>query len=101
MLHASSGTPAGQNSRILPTSKEVRLISAFWRTVMNLTDVSPVENCNGELPLAGVVLNSNSLTEQTYAVDKMNSIAGFEGIVGQSPALQEVLQQVEMVAATD
>jgi formate hydrogenlyase transcriptional activator len=68
---------------------------------MNLTDVSPVENCNGELPLAGVVLNSNSLTEQIYAMDKLNSIAGFEGIVGRSPALQEVLQQVEMVAATD
>jgi hypothetical protein len=31
----------------------------------------------------------------------MSSIAGFEGIVGQSPALREVLQQVEMVAGTD
>jgi hypothetical protein len=32
---------------------------------MNLTDVSPVKNCDGDFPLAGVVLNSNSLTEAT------------------------------------
>jgi formate hydrogenlyase transcriptional activator len=68
---------------------------------MNLTDVSPIKNCDGDFPLAGVVLNSNRLTEAICAVDEMNSIAGFEGIVGQSPAIQEVLQQVEMVAATD
>src|SRR6202046_800585 len=31
----------------------------------------------------------------------MNSIAGFQGIVGQRSALREVLQQVQMVAGTD
>jgi formate hydrogenlyase transcriptional activator len=35
------------------------------------------------------------------AEDQINSIAGFAGIVGQSSALREVLQQVEMVAGTD
>jgi hypothetical protein len=50
-----SGTPAGKNSRILPTNKEIRLIGAFWRTAMNLTDVSPVENYDVDFPLAGVV----------------------------------------------
>src|ERR1700683_2079698 len=35
------------------------------------------------------------------AEDEMNSIAAFQGIVGQSSALREVLQQVEMVAGTD
>ena len=68
---------------------------------MNLTDVSPVENYDGDFPLAGVDLNSNSLTEEMCAEDEMSSIAGFEGIVGQSSALREVLQQVEMVAGTD
>jgi formate hydrogenlyase transcriptional activator len=68
---------------------------------MNLTDVSPVENYDGDFPLAGVDPNSNSLTEEMCAKDEMSSIAGFEGIVGQSSALREVLQQVEMVAGTD
>jgi len=68
---------------------------------MNLTDVFPVENCDGDFPLAGVDPNSNSLTEEMCAEDEMSSIACFEGIVGQSAALREVLRQVEMVAPTD
>ena len=68
---------------------------------MNLTDVSPVENYDGDFPLAVTNPSSNSLTEVMCAEDEMNSIAGFEGIVGQSSALREVLQQVEMVAGTD
>jgi len=68
---------------------------------MNLTDVSPVEDYDGDFPLAGADPNSNSLTEEMCPEDEMSSIAGFEGIVGQSSALREVLQQVEMVAPTD
>ena len=68
---------------------------------MNLSDVSPVENYDGDFPLAVTNLSSNSLTEVMCAEDEMNSIAGFQGIVGQSSALREVLQQVEMVAGTD
>jgi formate hydrogenlyase transcriptional activator len=68
---------------------------------MNLTDVSAVEIYDGDFPLAGIGPNSNSLTEEMCAEDEMSSIAGFEGIVGQSSALREVLQQVEMVAPTD
>ena len=68
---------------------------------MNLTEVSPVENYDVDFPSAGVDPNSNSLTEEMCAEDEMGSIAGFEGIVGQSSALREVLQQVEMVAPTD
>jgi formate hydrogenlyase transcriptional activator len=68
---------------------------------MNLTDVSPVEDYDGNFSLAGVDPHSNSLTEEISAEDEMSSIAGFEGIVGQSSALREVLQQVEMVAPTD
>jgi formate hydrogenlyase transcriptional activator len=68
---------------------------------MSLTDVSPVENYDGDFPSAGVVPNSNSLTEEMSAEDEVSSIAGFEGIVGKSSALREVLQQVEMVAPTD
>jgi len=68
---------------------------------VNLSDVSPVENYDGDFPLAVTNLSSNSLTEVMCAEDEMNSIAGFQGIVGQSSALREVLQQVEMVAGTD
>jgi formate hydrogenlyase transcriptional activator len=68
---------------------------------MNLTYVSPVESCDRDSPLASVVPNSNSLTEEICSVDKVSSAAGFEGIIGQSSALREVLQQVEMVAGTD
>jgi len=68
---------------------------------MNLTDVSHVKNYDRDFPLAGVEPNSNSLTEHMCAEDEMSSISGFEGIVGQSSALREVLEQVEMVAPTD
>ena len=68
---------------------------------MNLTDVSPVENYDGDFPLAGINPSSNRLTEEVWAESEMSSIEGFEGIVGQSSALREVLQQVEMVAGTD
>ena len=68
---------------------------------MNLTDVSAVENYDGDFPLAGVDPDNESLTEEMCAEDEMSLIAGFEGIVGQSAALREVLQQVDMVAPTD
>jgi formate hydrogenlyase transcriptional activator len=68
---------------------------------MSLTDAPALENYDRDFPLADVDPNSNSLTEEMSAEDEMSSIAGFEGIVGQSSALREVLQQVEMVAPTD
>jgi DNA-binding NtrC family response regulator len=39
--------------------------------------------------------------EKLQLEEEIRSEADFEGIVGQSPALREVLQQVEMVAAAD
>jgi formate hydrogenlyase transcriptional activator len=68
---------------------------------MNLSDVFPVENCDGDFPLARVVPNSNHLAEEICADDETSSISGFDGIVGQSSALRAVLRQVEMVAGTD
>ena len=68
---------------------------------MNLTDVSPSENCDVDFPLPGVVRNNDSLTKDMRTEDEMSSIAGFEGIVGQSAVLRSVLRQVEMVAGTD
>ncbi len=69
--------------------------------LINQTLRGPVGNYDADFPLAGVDPNRNSLTEEMCAQDEMSSIAGFEGIVGQSSALREVLQQVEMVAGTD
>jgi hypothetical protein len=70
IVEVGSRTPAWKNSRILPTNKEVRLICAFWRTAMNLTDVSPVEIYDEDFPLAGVDPNSSSLTEEMCAEDE-------------------------------
>ena len=41
------------------------------------------------------------LRDQVSSQQETPRIANFEGIIGQSPALEEVLQLVEMVAATD
>jgi formate hydrogenlyase transcriptional activator len=73
----------------------------FLEDAMNSTDTFLIENYDGDFPLAGGHPNSDSLTEEMCAGDEMSSIAGFEGIVGQSFAIREVLQQVEMVAPTD
>ena len=67
---------------------------------MNLTHVSGPESRDGDFPVAGVVTNGGNLNEEIYAQDKI-TVAGFPGIVGQSAALREVLQQVDMVAPTD
>jgi formate hydrogenlyase transcriptional activator len=49
---------------------------------------------------SGVVANLASANEAICAKDE-SRVDGFPGIVGQSGALREVLQQVEMVAPTD
>ena len=68
---------------------------------MNLSDISSIENRDGDIPLAGVVPEHDSMNGDVYGDDDINPIQGFAGIVGQSSALREVLQQVEMVAGTD
>jgi formate hydrogenlyase transcriptional activator len=76
---------------------------AAWRMVVNLSHVSDRENRDGDYQLAGAVPDVAGLDEDegTYEADELSPMPGFAGIVGQSPALREVLQQVEMVAATD
>ena len=44
---------------------------------------------------------SSSVNKELDSEKQLRAEAGFEGIVGQSPALREVLQLVEMVAASD
>jgi formate hydrogenlyase transcriptional activator len=68
---------------------------------MNLTDAFPAESYDVDFSLAGVDPSSSSSTEELCAEDEVSSIPGFEGIVGRSSALQDVLRQVEMVAGTD
>jgi formate hydrogenlyase transcriptional activator len=68
---------------------------------MNLTDISSIENSDGDFPLAGVVPDRDCMNGDVYGDDEIDPIKGFAGIVGQSTALREVLQQVEMVAGTD
>ena len=43
----------------------------------------------------------SSRNGKLHLAEKARAVRGFEGIIGQSPALQEVLQLVEMVAASD
>jgi len=44
---------------------------------------------------------SSSVNKELDSEKQLRAEAGFEGIVGQSPALREVLELVEMVAASD
>jgi formate hydrogenlyase transcriptional activator len=68
---------------------------------MNLTDVPAIENFGSNFPFPSVIPSENSVHAEVRAEDEINPIAGFDGIVGQSSVLREVLQQVEMVAGTD
>ena len=68
---------------------------------MKLTDFAATENRGGDFPFPGVVPGDDAMNADMYAEEPINPIAGFAGIVGQSSALREVLEQVEMVAGTD
>ena len=72
-----------------------------WRIVMNLTDISDLDFRDGNSQFASVAASSLSMNKKPYLEEEGRSEAGFPGIVGQSRALQEVLQLVEMVATTD
>ncbi len=65
-----------------------------------MTDVWSLEDRNGDA-FADVVSSGAGTNEEIYAEDEINLVDGFAGIVGQSAALREVLQQVAMVASTD
>jgi formate hydrogenlyase transcriptional activator len=67
---------------------------------MNSTYVSGLRSRDGESRFGIVVGGSGGQNEKGRAQDE-TSVAGFDGIVGHSAALREVLQQVEMVASTD
>ena len=68
---------------------------------MNLTDVPANENRDRDFPFTGVVPSNDTTNADMYTEDRINAIAGFAGIIGQSWALRDVLQQVAMVAETD
>jgi formate hydrogenlyase transcriptional activator len=96
--------PGFQRGKILefrPLAKKVSLAWALWGTDMNFTDVAAIETRDGDFPFTGVVPGDDNRNADICAEDQINPIAGFAGIVGQSSALREVLQQVEMVAGTD
>jgi formate hydrogenlyase transcriptional activator len=96
--------PELQRGKILescPQAKKVSVAWALWRTDMSFTDVAAIENRDGNFPFTGVVPNNDIMNADMYAEEQINPIAGFAGIVGQSSALREVLQHVEMVAGTD
>jgi formate hydrogenlyase transcriptional activator len=82
-------------------TNKVCLAWALWRTDMKFTDVAAIENRDGDFPFAGVGPSNDTINADMYAEEQVNPIAGFAGIVGQSSALRDVLQQVEMVAGTD
>jgi formate hydrogenlyase transcriptional activator len=67
---------------------------------MNLTDVSHLDIRQDSYPFMVVGLRSPRAKERGLD-EEVPCDAGFPGIVGQSPAFREVLQLVEMVAATD
>lgn len=66
---------------------------------MNLADVSDIEIRETDMRFASEV--SRSMNMKLDLREQVRPGADFAGIVGRSPALREVLQQVEMVAASD
>jgi formate hydrogenlyase transcriptional activator len=66
---------------------------------MNLTDVSDLEVPAGNSLFASDT--SASANTEDYLEEAARPEAGFAGIVGQSPALREVLDLVDMVAPSD
>src|SRR6202795_1611695 len=66
---------------------------------MNPTNVSDSEIRNANLPFTNGV--PSSVNREFYSDDEIPREAGFTGIVGQSLALQEVLDLVDMVAPSD
>jgi formate hydrogenlyase transcriptional activator len=68
---------------------------------VNSNEISSFEQLNGDLRFASYA-SSPATWDGSLAVEaEIPPVPGFAGIVGQSPALREVLQQVEMVAATN
>ena len=66
---------------------------------MSLTNVSDYDLCDEvSRPASDTSSNMNG---KPHLVRKIDRSTGFEEIVGQSPAVREVLQLVEMVAASD
>ena len=68
-------------------------------TAMNLADVADIDIRETDMRIANEV--SSSMNMKLYLTEQVRPKADFAGIVGQSPVLREVLQQVEMVAASD
>jgi formate hydrogenlyase transcriptional activator len=66
---------------------------------MNLAEVSDIDVRETNTRFASEV--SSSMNTKLYLGEKVRPEADFAGIVGQGPALREVLRQVEMVAASD
>jgi formate hydrogenlyase transcriptional activator len=66
---------------------------------MNATVVSEFDTSNGDLSFARD--SWNSMNNEPYSDEEVRPEACFAGIVGQSAALREVLQLVEMVATSD
>jgi formate hydrogenlyase transcriptional activator len=81
--------------------RQSELALHIWRIAMNLTDVSDLDFRDGNSQFASIAASSLSMNKKPYLEEEGRSEAGFPGIVGQSRALQEVLQLVEMVATTD
>ena len=65
-----------------------------------MSEVWSLEDRNGN-EFAGVVRSNGGTVGEIYAENEINPVDRFAGIVGQSAALREVLQQVEMVAPAD
>jgi formate hydrogenlyase transcriptional activator len=66
---------------------------------MNLTDLSDLDVDRGNSRFASDA--SSRVNKEPWLEEEIQPVAGFEGIVGQSPALREVLDLVNMVAPGD
>ncbi len=72
-----------------------------WRWLKVMADVAAVAIANAQAFEAIDALRHYLEQERDYLRDEVQEVGTFGEILGQSPALQRVLRQVEMVAPTD
>ena len=74
---------------------------AYWTWLKVMADVAAVAIANAHAFEAVDGLRRNLEQERDYLRDEVQDVGAFGDILGQSPALQRVLSQVDMVARTD
>ncbi len=91
----------GNTLGVLAVFRRRETDEASWRWLKVMADVAAVAIANAQAFEAVDALRRNLEQERDYLRDEVQEVGTFGEILGQSPALQRVLRQVEVVAPTD